>query len=168
VTTPPRTRLSRNGSGMDGRIGDTWQMGSAATSIGSNDPTNDNYNSEPLAQSSVGPARSPLLADQRLPRGHANSSWRYNPQGGESDSQAESIHTTSSGNMATPGSRSAISRSRTSSWRSGSRARTRLPAIAGLVMGRRSTADIVACSCASRRKRSWQLRTNRHRRCSSV
>lgn len=85
------TAVSQTALGMDGRIGDTWQIGFRGNLHRVDDPTNDSYSGEPLAQSSVAQLEVRSSPTNAYRVATTNSSWRYNPQGGESDNQAD-IH----------------------------------------------------------------------------
>jgi len=161
--TPPRTRLSRKRLSHGGRIGDTGRSGFAATSIGSTTPPTITTTASRWSIERR-PARSPLLADQRLSVATTNSSSVQRRR--ESTARPTSIHTTSRGTWRRPGPGPLILRSRTSSrWATPCRLRTldaEKSARRNTTVIRRSYSDDGG-SCAVARNASCATRTNTQR-----
>ncbi len=84
------TASSQTALGMDGRIGDTWQIGFRGNLHRIDDPTSESYG-EPLAQSSVAQLEVRSSPTNAYRVATTNSSWRYAPQSGDLDNQAD-IH----------------------------------------------------------------------------
>jgi hypothetical protein len=84
------TASSQTALGMDGRIGDTWQIGFRGNLHRIDDPTSESYG-EPLAQSSVAQLEVRSSPTNAYRVATTNSSWRYTPQTGDPDNQGD-IH----------------------------------------------------------------------------
>ena len=89
ATTNPA--VSQTAVGMDGRIGDDWQIGFRGNLHRIDDPANDSYGGEPLAQSSGAQIEVRSSPTNAYRVATTNSSWRYTPQGGVAEGQAD-IH----------------------------------------------------------------------------
>lgn len=89
--TSANTAVSQTALGMDGRIGDTWQIGFRGNLHRIDDPT-DNSVGAPLAQSSIAQLEVRSSPTNAYRVATTNSSWRFTPQsGGDPDNQAD-IH----------------------------------------------------------------------------